>query len=223
MRKKIEIGSSADSSYFVCLFLLLYYTNRYTFIMHLSKKAEYALRAVINLGIAAQMGRGALPGAELAEANRLPLKFVERILQELRDAGWVDTHRGKFGGYSLTEKGTQTKIGDIVRKMDGRLAPICCASEFAYQQCSCPDEDHCGLRMLMIDVRNAIANILDRYTLTQVVEVTMRKMRRDGVVPPFATPEEDLDPARGSKQKADPADGFLAGLTQMATIAKKKK
>ena len=191
--------------------------------MHLSKKAEYALRAVINLGIAAQMGRSALPGAELAEANRLPLKFVERILQELRDEGLVETHRGKFGGYSLTEKGTTIKVGDIVRKMDGRLAPICCASEFAYQKCSCPDEEHCGLRMLMIDVRNAIANILDRYTLAQVVEVTMRKMRRDGVVPPFATPEEDASPDKGSKLKADPADGFLAGLTQISDTKTRKK
>jgi Rrf2 family protein len=66
--------------------------------MHLSKKAEYALRATINLGIATEVGRRAVSGAELAEANRLPLKFVERILQELRDAGLVESHRGKFGG-----------------------------------------------------------------------------------------------------------------------------
>jgi len=183
--------------------------------MHLSKKAEYALRAVINLGIANQMGRAALPGSELAEANRLPLKFVERILQELRDAGWVVTHRGKFGGYALTESGKLVKMGDIVRKMDGRLAPICCASEFAYQKCSCPDEEHCGLRMIMIDVRNAIANILDRYTLTQVVEVTMRKMRRDGIIPPFATPENITESTQKQKLKADPADGFLASLSDI--------
>ncbi|MEI6673902.1 MAG: Rrf2 family transcriptional regulator [Verrucomicrobiota bacterium] len=185
--------------------------------MHLSKKAEYALRAAINLGIAAQMGRGSLPGSELAEANRLPLKFVERILQELREAGWVETHRGKFGGYALTPKGVNGKIGDIVRLMDGRLAPICCASEHAYQKCSCPDEVHCGLRMIMIDVRNAIANILDRYTLAQVVEVTMRKMRRAGVTPPFATPGDEAPHGRHARVKADPADGFLAGFLQHAT------
>lgn len=187
--------------------------------MRLSKKAEYALRALINLGIAAQMGRVALPGAELAETNRLPLKFVERILQELRDAGLVETYRGKFGGYALTGQGLNTKIGDIVRLLDGRLAPICCASEFAYQKCSCPDEAHCGLRMLMIDVRNAVAKILDRYTLTEVVEVTVSKMRRDGVVPPFAASEEGAgcDMAAG-RAKADPSDGFLAGLTQLADL-----
>jgi Rrf2 family protein len=185
--------------------------------MHLSKKSEYALRAAINLGIAAQMGRGALPGSELAEVNRLPLKFVERILQELRDAGWVETYRGKFGGYSLTPQGLASKIGDIVRLMDGRLAPICCASEHAYQKCSCPDEVHCGLRMLMIDVRNAIANILDRYTLAEVVDVTVRKMHRAGVSPPFAPPRDEAPQGKRGRVKADPADGFLAGFLQHAT------
>ena len=185
--------------------------------MHLSKKAEYALRATINLGIATEVGRSTVSGAELAEANRLPLKFVERILQELREAGLVETHRGKFGGYALAKPADQIGIGQLVRLMDGRLAPICCASENAYQPCTCPDEAHCGLRMVMIDVRNAIANILDRYTVAQVVEVTLRKMRRDGIVPPFATAESMAAAGTSIKRKADPADGFLAGLTQLAT------
>lgn len=186
--------------------------------MHLSKKSEYALRATINLGIAADVGRNTVSGAELAEANRLPLKFVERILQELREAGVVETHRGKFGGYSLAKPAEEIGIGQIVRLMDGRLAPICCASENAYQPCTCPDEDHCGLRMVMIDVRNAIANILDRYTVAQVVEVTLRKMRRDGIVPPFASAETLDSVSPPPKRKADPADGFLAGLSQLATL-----
>ena len=185
--------------------------------MHLSKKAEYALRATINLGIAAEVGRGTVSGSELAEANRLPLKFVERILQELRDAGIVETHRGKFGGYALAKPASEIGIGQIVRLMDGRLAPICCASENAYQPCTCPDEAHCGLRMIMIDVRNAIANILDRYTVAQVVEVTLRKMRRDGIVPPFAIPGSHPAAGTAPRRKADPADGFLAGLSQLAT------
>lgn len=186
--------------------------------MHLSKKAEYALRATINLGIATEVGRGTVSGAELAEANRLPLKFVERILQELREAGLVETHRGKFGGYSLAKPAEEIGIGQLVRLMDGRLAPICCASENAYQPCTCPDEAHCGLRMIMIDVRNAIANILDRYTVAQVVEVTLRKMRRDGIVPPFATADSFAAAGAAPKRKADPADGFLAGLSQLATL-----
>jgi Rrf2 family protein len=185
--------------------------------MHLSKKAEYALRATIHLGIAAEMGRATISGAELAEANRLPQKFIERILQELREAGLVATHRGKFGGYSLAKPASQIGVGELVRLVDGRLAPICCASENAYQPCTCPDEDHCGLRMLMIDVRNAIANILDRYTISQVVEVTLRKMRRDGVIPPFSAPESNHPNSPATRRKADPADGFLAGLSQLAT------
>jgi Rrf2 family protein len=185
--------------------------------MHLSKKAEYALRATINLGIAAEVGRQTVPGSELAEENRLPLKFIERILQELREAGIVETHRGKFGGYSLAKPADKIGIGEIVRLMDGRLAPICCASENAYQPCTCPDEDHCGLRMVMIDVRNAIANILDRYTVAQVVEVTLRKMRRDGIVPPFASEASATGAANSHRSKADPADGFLAGLSQLVT------
>lgn len=186
--------------------------------MHLSKKSEYALRATINLGIAAEVGRATVSGAELAEANRLPLKFVERILQELREAGIVETHRGKFGGYSLAKPANEIGVGQLIRLIDGRLAPICCASENAYQPCTCPDEDHCGLRMVMIDVRNAIANILDRYTIAQVVEVTIRKMRRDGIVPPFSVAGATKEKGAAAKRKADPADGFLAGLSQLAIL-----
>lgn len=186
--------------------------------MHLSKKSEYALRAIIHLGIAGEMGRATVSGAELAETNRLPLKFVERILQQLREASLVETTRGKFGGYGLAKPAEEIGIGAIVRLMDGRLAPICCASENAYQPCSCPDEEHCGLRMIMIDVRNAIAQILDRYTVAQVVEVTLRKMRRSGIAPPFSTGVLPPALAPGSGRRADPADGFLAGLSQLALL-----
>lgn len=198
-------------------FLSLKSTILFTLIMHLSKKSEYALRAAINLGIASEVGRTTVSGSELAEANRLPLKFIERILQEMREAGLVETHRGKFGGYALAKPASEIGIGEIVRLMDGRLAPICCASENNYQPCTCPDEDHCGLRMLMIDVRNAIASILDRYSVAQVVEVTLRKMRRDGIVPPFAVAGVLTAPAGNNRRKADPADGFLAGLSQLVT------
>ncbi len=183
--------------------------------MRLSKKAEYALRALIHLGIATELGRPSVGGAELAEANRLPLKYVERILQELRAAGIVDTRRGKLGGYTLAVPPASLRIGDLVRLVDGRLAPIGCASESAYQRCTCPDEAHCGLRMLMIDVRNSIAKILDRYNLAQVVEVTLIKMRRDGVSPPFAVGGVREKPD-DSRQNIRADDGFLAGLSGLA-------
>jgi Rrf2 family protein len=156
--------------------------------MHLTKKGEYALRALINLGIAQEVGRTHVSVSELTGLSMLPLKYVEQILHQLRLAGYVDTRRGKYGGYFLRKPMKEIKIGEIVRLLDGPLAPISCASQTAYAPCSCPDEAHCGLRMLMVDVRNAIANILDRYSLAEVVEVTMRRMRRDKVPLPFALP-----------------------------------
>jgi Rrf2 family protein len=153
--------------------------------MKLSKKGEYALRSLINLGIAAEMGRSLVQVSELAESEQLPVKFLEQILQTLREAGWLESHRGKFGGYRLAKPAKSITIGAVVRLIDGPLAPIGCASLTAYEKCTCPDETHCGLRMLMLDVRNAIAGILDRYTLADVVEVTLRKLRRDGLPLPF--------------------------------------
>lgn len=157
--------------------------------MKLSKKGEYALRTLIDLGIAAEVGRSLVRVTELAENELLPVKFLEQIMQLIREAGLVESERGKFGGYRLARSAKKITIGQIVRLIDGPLAPIPCVSQTAYEKCSCPDEAHCGLRMLMLDVRNAIANILDRYTLADVVEVTLRKMRRDGIPPPFSEPE----------------------------------
>lgn len=153
--------------------------------MKLSKKGEYALRSLINLGIAAEVGRRLVQASELAETEQLPAKFLEQILQQLKEAKLVASSRGKFGGFRLAVPATQITIGSVVRLIDGPLAPIGCVSQTAYEKCSCPDETHCGLRMLMLDVRNAIAGILDRYTLAEVVEVTLRKMRRDNIPLPF--------------------------------------
>ena len=155
--------------------------------MKLSKKGEYALRSLINLGIAAEMKRKLVQVSELAESEQLPVKFLEQILQALKEAGIVASQRGKFGGYRLARPASKIKIGEVVRLIDGPLAPIGCVSQTAYEPCTCPDEAHCGLRMLMVDVRNAIAEILDRYTLADVVEITLRKMRRDSVALPFST------------------------------------
>lgn len=158
--------------------------------MKLSKKGEYALRSLINLGIAAEVRRSLVQVSELAESEQLPIKFLEQIMQALKEAELVESVRGKFGGYRLAKPARAITIGQVVRLIDGPLAPIGCVSQTAYEPCTCPDEAHCGLRMLMLDVRNAIAGILDRYTLADVVEVTLRKLRRDNLPLPFA-PETD--------------------------------
>ena len=173
--------------------------------MNLSKRSEYALRALIDLGIARELGRPLLQVGELAGKEKLPVKFLEQILTQLRLAGYVETKRGKSGGYSLAKPASRIKLGAVIRVLDGPLAPIACVSQSAYHRCTCPDEAHCGLRMLMLDVRNAIARILDRSTLAQVVEITLRKMRRDKIPVPFARQTfalHDLIPLGG---QADPA------------------
>lgn len=192
--------------------------------MKLSKKGEYALRALIDLGIAAEVGRGLVQVSEISEKQQIPIKFLEQIMQQLKEAGLVTSQRGKFGGYRLGRPAGQIPIGDVVRFIDGPLAPIGCVSQTAYEKCSCPDEDHCGLRMLMLDVRNAIAGILDRYSLADVVDVTTRKMKRDGIPLPFS---EDFRSGARSKSSVvrpagrrvlEPVEGLLSNLFPDYTI-----
>lgn len=182
--------------------------------MNLSKRGEYALRTLIRLGVAQSSGRDLVSVTELAEVERLPLKFIEQILTQLRHAGYVETRRGKAGGYRIVKPLEEIRMGEVVRLIDGRLAPIACASETCYERCTCPDEEHCGLRMLMIDVRNAIARILDRYTLGDVVAVTLRKIKRDGLPAPFGVAPLPFPASstRAAGERADPRDGLLAFL-----------
>lgn len=185
--------------------------------MNITKRAEYGLRALINLGIAQELGHERVTAGDLARADNLPLKFLEQILIQLREAGYVETQRGKGGGYYIGKPMETIKMGDLVRLLDGPLAPIGCASRSAYTPCTCPDETHCGLRMLMIDVRNAVAGILDRYSLYNVVEVSLRKMRRDGHEHFFVKSREDQAKEDVPVNAADPALGFLAELSRGGT------
>ena len=181
--------------------------------MKLSKRGEYALRALIDLGIAAELGRPILQVSELAAKEKLLVKFLEQIFTQLKASGFVVSKRGKLGGYSLARPMNKIKFGSVIRLIDGPLAPISCVSETAYERCTCPDEDHCGLRMLMLDVRTAIIKILDRYSLEDIVEITLRKMRRDKVSPPFISrafnlgsvlnelPATRLNPAKPAKER----------------------
>lgn len=183
--------------------------------MKLTKRGEYALRALIDLGIAYDLGRPLVKVGELVEKERLPVKFLEQILMQLRDAGIIETKRGKAGGYYLAKPPKEIRFGEVIRLIDGPLAPIACVSHTAYERCTCPDEDHCGLRMLMLDVRNAIARILDRYVLADVVDITLRKMRRDGVPVPFMVEKllkPNAPPDFGYDDDGHPFGSFLAEL-----------
>ena len=175
--------------------------------MKLSKRGEYALRALIDLGLAQEAGRDLVRLQEIATKENIPLNFLEQIFMQLRGAGLVKAQRGKYGGYFLAKPMDTISMGQVVRLIDGPLAPIKCVSQTQYEPCNCPDEEHCGLRMLMLDVRNAIANVLDRYTLAQIVEVTVRKIRRDALPLPFSL--EDTSSAPPSSHAAGAVPGML--------------
>ena len=106
--------------------------------MKLSKRSEYALRALIDLGIARELGRPILQVSELASKEKLPIKFLEQILSQLRAGGYVETKRGKLGGYLLARPPARIKLGAVIRLLDGPLAPIACVSKTAYRRCTCP-------------------------------------------------------------------------------------
>jgi len=134
---------------------------------NLSRKARYALRALYAL--AADETRGPVLIADLAGRENIPRKFLEAILLELKNAGVLKSKKGKGGGYALARPADQITIGQIVRTIDGPLAPVPCASERAFVRCDeCVDETTCGTRQVMKKVRDAIAAILDGTTLADV-------------------------------------------------------
>lgn len=136
--------------------------------MKLSKRGEYALRILIRLGISAELGHPLVSIGELAEAERIPQNFLEHILLQLRNAGYLQSKRGVNGGYALARPADRIRLGEVIRLLDGTLAPVSCVSRMHYAPCTCPDEDHCGLRMVMSDVREAMAAVLDRTTVADV-------------------------------------------------------
>ena len=139
--------------------------------MRFSKKSEYALRALIEL--TANYNQ-AMPvqRTQLAQEQRIPLGFLEGILLILKNAGILTSRRGVDGGFRLLKSPGDVTLGHIIRTLDGPLAPICCVSQTAYQKCEdCPyaDKSSCPIQSVMLDVRNAIASILDHYTLEDFV------------------------------------------------------
>jgi len=139
--------------------------------MRLSKRGEYGLRAMIILAdVQKNSPNGMIQIKEISAREEIPAKFLEQILLALKNAGLVHSKMGIGGGYYLARAPKEITLGQIVRTLDGPLAPIKCVSQTAYEPCVCPDEETCGLRMVMGDVRNAISNILDNTTLAAVMK-----------------------------------------------------
>ena len=130
----------------------------------LSKKSKYGLKAMLEL--AAESGKRPIQASELAERQRLPKKFLEAILLELKRHGLLESKLGRGGGYVLTRKPGDITVGEIIRALEGPLALIPCVSRTAYRRCDeCVDEQTCGIRLAMKEVRDATAHILDNTTL----------------------------------------------------------
>ncbi|MFO1013565.1 MAG: Rrf2 family transcriptional regulator [Caulobacteraceae bacterium] len=133
----------------------------------LSQRGRYALKALINL---ARAPSGSKQVSALAAEENIPRKFLEAIMSDLRKCGIVESTRGKMGGYRLTKPADLMTFGEIMRVTDGPLALLPCASRAFYKRCEdCPDEAACVLRRVLAQVRNEVAEILDRTTLAEAV------------------------------------------------------
>lgn len=129
----------------------------------LSKKTLYSLRALYVLSRA--HGRSVLI-ADMAESERIPKKFLEQILLKLKESGLVVSKKGKGGGYALARRPDSITLGQVIRMIEGPLAPVPCASETAFRKCDeCIDDRYCETRIVMRQVRDEMARILDKTTL----------------------------------------------------------
>ena len=134
--------------------------------MRVSKKTDYALRALFTL--VDHYGGTPIPIRELARRNDVPKRFLEQIMLALKAKGWVDSTAGIRGGYVLARSPEKITMGEVVRHFDGILAPIDCVSVTGYQRCS--QEPLCRFRRVFFDARNYVANLMDRSTLAEVAK-----------------------------------------------------
>ncbi len=145
--------------------------------MRLSKRCTYAVKALACLGA---------PGAppvlsihEIARREHIPKKFLEQVLLVLKRAGLVESSRGKAGGYALRGAPVEITLGDIVRAVDGPLAPLPCASPLAALRCpGCPPLEHCWLRAVMLEVGAAVTAALEQVTLAEICRRAVQSHRR---------------------------------------------
>jgi Rrf2 family protein len=142
----------------------------------LSKKSKYGLKALLLL--AQEAGRGPVLVSDIADRQAIPRKFLEAILLELKRRGIVESKKGKGGGYFLRRPPADITFGEVIRVLEGPLAAVSCVSQTAYMKCAeCVDEDTCGVRIAMKEVRDATARILDHKTLADVNTQAARMQR----------------------------------------------
>ena len=123
------------------------------------------------LYVARKYDQGPVLISDLARDERIPKKFLELILLTLKNNGVLQSKKGKGGGYYLGKPPREISVGNVIRILEGPLAPVPCVSETAYAKCpECLDERSCGIRLVMKDVRDAITNVLDKTSLADMLE-----------------------------------------------------
>lgn len=133
----------------------------------LTNKAKYGLRAMCSLATSEQPW---LQANAIATRAKVPGKFLEAILVDLRRAGFVSSRRGHQGGHALAKPAAEIMVGDLIRAIDGPLAPVRCASMTAYEPCAdCVDPENCAVRELMRETRTALSGVLDHCTLQMLI------------------------------------------------------
>jgi Rrf2 family protein len=134
----------------------------------LSQKAKYALRALLVL--AEEGDDRPLMISDIAERHNLPKKFLEQILLDLKHHGLVQSRRGRSGGYALLKPAAEISFGQVVRIIDGPLAPLPCLSKMAYRRCEdCPGEEACEIRRVFARTHQLTSEVLDSTTLADAV------------------------------------------------------
>ena len=135
--------------------------------MRISKKAEYALRA---LGVMAREPK-AWRTEELRGREKIPVKFLEQILLTLRHAGMLSAKRGVGGGYALLRSPQSISVGEVIRALDGPLAPVPCVAEKPTERCSCPDPRTCPVRAVMKEVHRNLSAALDQRSIEDMLRL----------------------------------------------------
>ena len=136
--------------------------------MKLSVRGEYALRALIVLGL--NYDQPVVRIQTISQLQNIPKRFLEQILNDLKSAGLLQSKRGGGGGYRLKLPPEKITLAEVIRFIEGPLAPVSCVSERFYERCSCPDEEKCGIRSVMKEVREAIVKFLEEVTVAQLCE-----------------------------------------------------
>ncbi|HEV2394717.1 MAG TPA: Rrf2 family transcriptional regulator [Verrucomicrobiae bacterium] len=136
--------------------------------MKLSLRGEYALRALLVLGL--EYGQEVVRVQTIAEHQNIPKRFLEQILNDLKSAGIVQSKRGVAGGYRLAKPPETITLAAVVRHIEGALAPVSCVSERFYEKCSCPDESRCAIRSVMGEIREAIVKTAERVTIADLCD-----------------------------------------------------